>query len=141
NSHQALRAWGFDSPREPSPGVPAAHYMCGGVAADLAGRTRLKGLLALGETACTGLHGANRLASNSLLEALVSAHHAAAAVGRELAHAPDPPAVEPWKARGARPPLETVVFDHNWDSVRRVMWDLVGIGRPDQRLEAARGRL
>ena len=141
NIYRALLGWGFDLTREPIPVVPAAHYMCGGVEADLAGRTRLRGLLALGETACTGLHGANRLASNSLLEALVSAHHAAAEVRRELGESARPPRAEPWRAHGMRPPLETVVFEHNWDSVRRVMWDLVGIVRTDQRLEAAARRL
>ncbi|HET9328560.1 MAG TPA: L-aspartate oxidase [Candidatus Eisenbacteria bacterium] len=134
-----LRTYGFDLTREPIPVVPAAHYMCGGVAADLSGRTSLRGLLAIGETACTGLHGANRLASNSLLEALVSAHHAAAEAARRVKAVSKPPRPAPWSARGTRPPLETVVFDHNWDAVRRAMWDLVGIVRTDQRLvQAAR---
>jgi L-aspartate oxidase len=132
-----LRTYGFDLTREPIPVVPAAHYMCGGVEADLAGRTHLRGLLAIGETACTGLHGANRLASNSLLEALVSAHHAAAEAGRRVQAAGRPPKAAAWSARGTRPPLETVVFDHNWDAVRRSMWDLVGIVRTDQRLALA----
>ena len=137
----ALEAYGFDLTRQPVPVVPAAHYMCGGVRADLAGRTSIRGLLALGEVACTGLHGANRLASNSLLEALVAAHHAGEEVRRLLPGTPRPPAAEPWRAAGTRPPLETVVFDHNWDSVRRVMWDLVGIVRTDQRLAFAARRL
>jgi L-aspartate oxidase len=137
----SLRGYGFDPTREPVPVVPAAHYMCGGVRATLAGRTPLAGLIALGEVACTGLHGANRLASNSLLEALVGAHHAAREIGRRLAAAPRAPGAEPWRARGARPPLETVVLDHNWESVRRVMWDLVGIVRTDQRLTFAARRL
>jgi L-aspartate oxidase len=139
--HRALRGFGFDLTREPIPVVPAAHYMCGGVSAGLEGRTSIPGLLAIGETACTGLHGANRLASNSLLEALVAAHHAAATAAREVASTPRPPRPEPWSARGTRPPLESVVFDHNWDAVRRVMWDLVGIVRTDQRLEFAARRL
>jgi len=137
----ALRGYGLDLTREPIPVVPAAHYMCGGVVATLAGRTPLKGLLALGEVACTGLHGANRLASNSLLEALVSAHHAAREVRLRLDAVPRAPRAEGWHALGTRPPLETVVFDHNWDAVRRVMWDLVGIVRTDQRLAAASRRL
>jgi L-aspartate oxidase len=132
-----LRTFGFDLTREPIPVVPAAHYMCGGVEADLAGRTSLRGLLAIGETACTGLHGANRLASNSLLEALVTAHHAAAEAARRVHATGRPPRPAPWSARGTRPPLETVVFDHNWDAVRRAMWDLVGIVRTDQRLVQA----
>ena len=134
NVYSGLRRFGFDLTREPIPVVPAAHYMCGGVRATLAGRTSLRGLLALGETACTGLHGANRLASNSLLEALVTAHHGAAEAWRALRAAPAPPRAEAWQARGTHPPHETVVFDHHWDAVRRVMWDLVGIVRSDQRL-------
>jgi L-aspartate oxidase len=141
NIDAALRGFGFDLTREPIPVVPAAHYMCGGVRASLSGRTSLRGLLAIGETACTGLHGANRLASNSLLEALVSAHHAAAEVRRRLVAVRRVPRAEPWSARGTRPALETVVSDHNWDTVRRVMWDLVGIVRTDQRLFFAQRRL
>jgi L-aspartate oxidase len=136
-----LRRFGFDLTRGPIPVVPAAHYMCGGVRATLAGRTPIRGLLAIGEVACTGLHGANRLASNSLLEALVSAHDAVDEVRRRLAAAPRPPRPEPWRTHGARPALETVLLDHNWDAVRRVMWDLVGIVRSDARLAAAAARL
>jgi L-aspartate oxidase len=137
NIDEALREYGFDLTRDPIPVVPAAHYMCGGVRASLAGVTSIDGLLAIGEVACTGLHGANRLASNSLLEAVVTAHHAAEAARAMLAAAPRAPRAEAWSARGTRSPLETVVFDHNWDAVRRVMWDLVGIVRTDQRLEYA----
>lgn len=137
NIAAALARFGFDLARQPIPVVPAAHYMCGGVRATLAGRTSLDGLLALGETACTGLHGANRLASNSLLEAVVGAHHGVGEVRRRLAAARRAPRAEAWSARGTRPPLEQVVFDHNWDAVRRSMWDLVGIVRTDQRLAAA----
>jgi len=136
-----LRTYGFDLTREPIPVVPAAHYMCGGVRADLSGRTNLKGLLAIGETACTGLHGANRLASNSLLEAIVTAHHAAAEASRRVRDAGRPPRPAAWSTRGTRPALETVVFDHNWDAVRRAMWDLVGIVRTDQRLAQAHRHL
>jgi L-aspartate oxidase len=141
NILEALARYGFDLTREPIPVVPAAHYMCGGIRATLAGRTGIDGLLALGETACTGLHGANRLASNSLLEAVVGAHHAVGEVRRRLAAAPRAPRSEPWSSHGTRPPLEEVVFDHNWDAVRRLMWDLVGIVRTDQRLHAAARRL
>jgi L-aspartate oxidase len=141
NIHAALQGLGLDLTREPIPVVPAAHYMCGGVRATLSGRTPLAGLFALGEVACTGLHGANRLASNSLLEALVSAHHAGSAVTERLARVPRAPRGELWSARGTRPALETVVFDHNWDAVRRTMWDLVGIVRSDERLRRARRRL
>ena len=141
NIAEELMRWGFDLTREPIPVVPAAHYMCGGVRASLAGRTSIDGLLALGETACTGLHGANRLASNSLLEALVGARHATKEIRRWLDDAADTPRAAAWSARGTHPPLESVVFDHNWDSVRRVMWDLVGIVRTDQRLAVAGRRL
>jgi L-aspartate oxidase len=137
NIAAALLRYGLDLTREPIPVVPAAHYMCGGVVASLAGRTAINGLLALGEVACTGLHGANRLASNSLLEALVGAHLAAEEVRLQLLRPGRPPRPEPWRTRGARPPLETVLFDHNWDAVRRVMWDLVGIVRTDARLATA----
>lgn len=141
NIARALAHYGFDLTREPIPVVPAAHYMCGGVVAGIDGRTDLDGLLAIGEVACTGLHGANRLASNSLLEALVSAREAADRVAKMLEDAPRTPRAEPWRAQGTRPPQESVVFDHNWDAVRRTMWDLVGVVRSDQRLEAAARRL
>lgn len=141
NIHAALLEYGFDMTREPVPVVPAAHYMCGGVRATLSGRTALEGLYAIGEVACTGLHGANRLASNSLLEAVVSADLAAAEVRARLEAVARAPRAEPWRAGGTRPPFESVVVDHNWDSVRRVMWDLVGIVRSDQRLEFAARRL
>ena len=134
NVHASLRRFGFDLTREPVPVVPAAHYMCGGVRATLAGRTSVRGLLALGETASTGLHGANRLASNSLLEAVVAAHHGAGEAWRIARAAPRVPLAEPWHAGGTHPPLETVVFEHHWEAVRRLMWDLVGIVRTDQRL-------
>jgi L-aspartate oxidase len=141
NLDETLRGFGLDLTREPIPVVPAAHYMCGGVRAALSGRTSLPGLLAIGEVACTGLHGANRLASNSLLEALVGAHLGAAEVERRLRAVARAPRPTPWSARGTRRPLETVVFDHNWDSVRRVMWDLVGIVRTNERLRMAQRRL
>jgi L-aspartate oxidase len=132
---------GLDLTRDPIPVVPAAHYMCGGVQATLGGRTSLPGLYAIGEVACTGLHGANRLASNSLLEALVGAHRAADEVRARLAAVPRAPRPEPWHSVGTRPPREAVVSDHNWDSVRRVMWELVGIVRSDERLAFAARRL
>ena len=141
NIAAALERYGLDLTREPIPVVPAAHYMCGGVIAKLSGRTALDGLFAIGEVACTGLHGANRLASNSLLEALVGAHRAAAEVRQHLLGPARPPRAEPWRTRGARPPLETVLFGHNWDAVRRVMWDLVGIVRTDARLATAARRI
>ncbi len=141
NIDAQLRALGIDMTRDPIPVVPAAHYMCGGVRATLSGRTPIAGLLAIGEVACTGLHGANRLASNSLLEALVGAHHAADEIAARLAVAKKPRPAAPWRTRGTRPPQETVVVHHNWDTVRRVMWDLVGIVRTDERLAFAARRL
>ena len=141
NIVRELERYGLDLTRQPIPVVPAAHYMCGGVRATLSGRTAIRGMLAIGEVACTGLHGANRLASNSLLEALVSAHHAAAEVKRRLSDTPRAPRPEPWSERGTRPAIEKVLFDHNWDAVRRMMWDLVGIVRTDQRLRVAEERL
>lgn len=139
----ACRSFGIDMAGEPVPVVPAAHYMCGGVATDLDARTTLPGLFAIGETACTGIHGANRLASNSLLEAVYFAERAAAAVasaprlfptGRA---APAPPAPAP----GAAPSAHAVVVEHDWDELRRVMWDYVGIVRDRERLEIALGRV
>jgi L-aspartate oxidase len=141
NLVESLRGFGYDLTREPIPVVPAAHYMCGGVRASLAGETDLDGLLALGEVACTGLHGANRLASNSLLEAVVGAHLASEWLRRRLPGIPRPPVADRWRSQGTRPPQEQVVFDHNWDTVRRVLWDLVGIVRTDERLAFAARRL
>ena len=124
--------------KEPIPVVPAAHYQCGGVRADLQGRSSLPGLRAIGEVACTGLHGANRLASNSLLEALVVAGQAAA---RLEAPAPPERGLPAW-SRDSRPePDEGVVISHNWDEIRRLMWDYVGIVRTRKRLERARIRM
>ncbi len=136
-----LRDLGLDLARDPIPVVPAAHYMCGGVKATLSGRTDLDGLHAVGEVACTGLHGANRLASNSLLEALVGAHRTADQVRRRLASVREVPRPHAWRSAGTRPPREAAVSDHHWDSVRRVMWDLVGIVRSDERLSFAARRL
>jgi L-aspartate oxidase len=127
--------------RDPIPVVPAAHYMCGGVLVDLDGKTDLPGLYALGETACTGLHGANRLASNSLLEALVYAERVVEdALARGLLGGP-PLVARPWSAEGTTDTYETVVLDHDWDATRRLMWDYVGIERSDERLEIAARRL
>ena len=141
NIDSKLLSLGMDMTRQPIPVVPAAHYMCGGVKATISGRTSLDGLLAIGEVASTGLHGANRLASNSLLEALVSAHHAVREIGRRLDHVDRAPKAQAWSTRGTHPPQESVVFGHNWDTVRRVMWDLVGIVRTDERLAFAARRL
>jgi L-aspartate oxidase len=135
-----LRA-GVDPASRPIPVVPAAHYLCGGIATDLAGRTSIRGLHAVGECACTGLHGANRLASNSLLEAVVVAHDGAAAAVA-VARASDTPAALPaWVDGSAGDPDERVVLSHNWEELRRAMWDYVGIVRTDKRLARAATRI
>ncbi len=143
NLYRRCLEFGFDMTRQPIPVVPAAHYMCGGVVTDLTGRTDIRSLYAVGETACTGLHGANRLASNSLIEALVYADRAAAQVADDLKHldfsAPSAPA--PWDETGTSDSDERIVVSHNWDEIRRCMWNYVGIVRSDKRLERARRRI
>jgi L-aspartate oxidase len=132
---------GIDMLAEPLPVVPAAHYLCGGVLTDTHGRTSLRGLYAAGETACTGVHGANRLASNSLLEAVVFAHRASVRLGEELSGLPLPPAAPSWTApRGQHEP-EGVLLVHDREEIRSLMWDLVGIVRSDERLEFAEARI
>ncbi len=133
---------GIDPTKEPLWVVPAAHYMCGGVVTDLKARTDIDGLLAAGEVAHTGFHGANRLASNSLLEAVVLAGAAAdCAVETALGFKGGIPRVSPWVSDGTTAPVERVVFDHDWDSVRSLMWDYVGIVRSDERLSIASKRI
>jgi L-aspartate oxidase len=130
---------GIDITTQPIPVVPAAHYTCGGVITDLAGRTDLTGLYAIGETACTGLHGANRLASNSLVECMVFAKSAAEAVaGTPLIM---PGVLPPWDDSRVTDANEAVVISHNWDELRRFMWDYVGIVRTNKRLERAAHRI
>ncbi len=137
--HARCLELGIDITRAPIPVVPAAHYTCGGVLTDLAGRTDLEGLHAIGETACTGLHGANRLASNSLLECLVFARAAAQDI---LAHPlPRPSPLAAWDESRVSDADEAVVISHNWDELRRFMWDYVGIVRSDKRLERAARRI
>ncbi len=135
--------YGIDISKDPIPVVPAAHYMCGGVTSDLFGRTSVPGLWAIGETACTGLHGANRLASNSLLEGLVFAERAAAKL-KELIdnlRTQELPQVPDWEVGSACPSEEAVIITQNWDELRRLMWNYVGIVRSDSRLERARHRV
>jgi L-aspartate oxidase len=153
NIQARCMALGIDITRQPIPVVPAAHYTCGGLVTDLAGRTDLAGLYAVGETTYTGLHGANRLASNSLLECMVYASAAVLAItedqrasqrgagttnrseGGELVALPE------WDESRVTDADETVVISHNWDELRRFMWDYVGIVRTDKRLERAAHRV
>jgi L-aspartate oxidase len=134
--------FGYDITRQPIPVVPAAHYTCGGVMTDHAGHTDIEGLYALGECAFTGLHGANRLASNSLLECLVFAESCAQAIGAQPPSAPGPDAALPaWDESRVSDADEMVVVSHNWGELRRFMWDYVGIVRTTKRLERARHRV
>lgn len=143
NIYQECLKYGVDITVEPIPVVPAAHYMCGGVVTDIWGRTNISNLCAVGEVSMTGLHGANRLASNSLLEALVFSHQAAQ-VAREtlpgLLSKPTVP-VAAWDTYGAKDSEEGVVVSHSWDEIRRFMWNYVGIVRSDSRLLRAQDRI
>ncbi len=137
--HQRCLELGIDIARQPIPVVPAVHFSCGGVLTDLAGRTDLPGLYAIGEVACTGLHGANRLASNSLLECVVFGTAAAQSIAAQPA--PELPPVRAWDESRVSDADELVVISHNWDELRRMMWNYVGIVRTDKRLERAAHRI
>jgi L-aspartate oxidase len=132
---------GIDITREPIPVVPAAHYSCGGVMVDLDGRTDVEGLYAAGEVTQSGLHGANRLASNSVLECLVFGVAAAEHINAGWAELPPPPAIRPWDESRVTHSDEEVVVHHNWREIRRFMWDYVGIVRTTKRLQRALNRV
>jgi len=139
NIHARCLELGIDIASEPIPVVPAAHYTCGGVISDLRGRTDVKGLYVAGEASCTGLHGANRLASNSLLECLVFAEAAVNDIlGRKTGR---PPRLPQWDESRVTNADEEVVISHNWDELRRFMWDYVGIVRTTKRLKRAQNRI
>ena len=139
NIYERCLSFGIDITAQPIPVVPAAHYLCGGVSVSKASQTELPNLWAVGEVAHTGLHGANRLASNSLLESLVYAHRCGQALAKTQAPMPDD--ASPWDVGSAVPSDEAIVVHHNWDEVRSAMWNYVGIVRSDKRLERAERRV
>ncbi len=140
NIYRTCARFGIDMAKDLVPVVPAAHYFCGGIDAGVDGRTSIPGMLACGEAACTGLHGANRLASNSLLEALVCSHLMADSVDAGVSEK-DLPEFPEWETGGAVSSDEAIVVEHNWNEVRTCMWDYVGIVRSSKRLERARRRI
>lgn len=133
--------FGFDMTKEALPVVPAAHYTCGGIMTDLKGRTDIEGLYAVGEAAYTGLHGANRMASNSLLECLVMSTAAGKDITERLPQCEMPAPLKPWDESWVKDSDEEIVVTHNWDELRRFMWDYVGIVRSTKRLERAQHRI
>ena len=132
---------GIDITRQPIPVVPAAHYTCGGIVTDLNARTSIPGLYAAGEASCTGLHGANRLASNSLLECIVFSEAASNDILAQSLSATPAPALPEWDESRVSDPDEEIVISHNWDELRRFMWDYVGIVRTTKRLQRAQHRI
>ena len=143
NIFQTCLSHGIDITRQPIPVVPAAHYMCGGVLTDSMGRTSIPNLYAFGETACTGLHGGNRLASNSLLEAVVFAQQAFCQCQLDWPRqqARRQQSVPSWSPGQAARIEECVLITHNWDQIRRLMWNYVGIVRSEKRLNLVQDRL
>ena len=139
--YEKLLGLGIDLTKEPVPIVPAAHYTCGGVMVDDAGRTDVDGLYAIGEVSYTGLHGANRMASNSLLECLVYGWSAAEDIAGRLPAVPDTATLPAWDESQVEDPDERVIIQHNWHELRLLMWDYVGIVRTSKRLERALRRI
>ena len=141
NIAQKCSELGIDISKEPIPVVPAAHYTCGGVVVDEHGRTDLANLYAIGEVSCTGLHGANRLASNSLLECLVYGGNAAKKIISQLERPQTVPYIPRWDESQVTDSDESIIIAHNWEELRRFMWDYVGIVRTDKRLQRAQRRI
>ena len=139
--YERCLTFGIDITRQPIPVVPAAHYTCGGVVVDQHGHTDVPGLYAIGETSFTGLHGANRLASNSLLECFVYARSAAADIIAQLDQVSPTDSLPSWDASQVTDSDEDVIIAHNWDELRRFMWDYVGIVRTNKRLQRAQHRV
>lgn len=142
NIYKKSLSLGIDMTKEPIPVVPAAHYLCGGILVDHHGQTDLQALFAIGENSCSGLHGANRLASNSLLECLAFAHESIEYISKNMDQFPVPKLIPPdWIYHGNEDQDEMIVISHMWDEIRRLMWNYVGIVRSDKRLERAEHRL
>jgi L-aspartate oxidase len=142
NIYNKCLEYGIDMALQPIPIAPAAHYICGGVAVDHYGKTSIDNLFACGEVSCTGLHGANRLASNSLLEALVYSHRVYLKIAKSFKQtAQSDMPISPWDSSGTTKSDDSVVVTHNWDEIRRCMWNYVGIVRSDKRLERAERRI